>query len=387
MVVLSQLAFELDEATQGLAIYCVGGAVRDCLLGLPPGDKDWVVVGASPEQMLARGFTPVGGDFPVFLHPHNKQEYALARTERKSGRGYQGFTFYTGKEVSLEQDLQRRDITINAMATDYQGCLIDPYGGLQDLQNKRLCHVGPAFMEDPVRILRLGRFLSRFSTFTVCEETRALCQLMVDNNEVDALVPERVWKEISRGLMNACPERMLSFLYGIGAAQRIMPDLHYDATIGMNLNYGVSLHFSLAQQYAVLCRETTEIERLSKGLRVSSEAMDYARLLPILREMVTPLWSLSISPLSPQEAHAILQTIERMDGIRKPERFLELIQVCTILPELCEDIDIQFIESRWQYWLERVLDVPAGEVARQHQGQPEKIKAAVHAARVAVLLG
>ena len=387
MVVLSQLAFEHDAATQGLAIYCVGGAVRDCLLGLPPGDKDWVVVGSSPEQMLARGFTPVGGDFPVFLHPHNKQEYALARTERKSGRGYQGFTFYTGEEVTLEQDLQRRDITINAMAADEQGRVFDPYGGLQDLQDKKLCHVGPAFMEDPVRILRLARFLSRFSTFTVCEQTRTLCQEMVDNGEVDALVAERVWKEISRGLMNARPKRMLDFLYGIGAAQRIMPDLQYDATIGMNVNYGISQHFNLAQQYAVLCRETPEIERLNKGLRVSSEAADYARLLPILREMVRPLWSLSIAPLTPEQAHAVLATIERLDGIRKPERFLELVQVCTILPGLCDDIDVQFIPSRWQYWLERVLDVPAGEVAQLHQGQPQKIKAAVHAARVAVLLG
>ena len=180
---------------------------------------------------------------------------------------------------------------------------------------------------------------------------------------------------------------MLDFLYGIGAAQRIMPDLQYDATIGMNVNYGISQHFNLAQQYAVLCRETPEIERLNKGLRVSSEAADYARLLPILREMVRPLWSLSIAPLTPEQAHAVLATIERLDGIRKPERFLELVQVCTILPGLCDDIDVQFIPSRWQYWLERVLDVPAGEVAQLHQGQPQKIKAAVHAARVAVLLG
>lgn len=387
MVVLPQLAFEYDAITQGLTIYCVGGAVRDCLLGLPPGDKDWVVVGATPEQMLARGFTPVGGDFPVFLHPETKQEYALARTERKSGRGYQGFTFYTGQEVSLAQDLQRRDITINAMAVDHKGLVVDPYNGLQDLQDRRLRHVGPAFMEDPVRILRLGRFLARFSAFTVCEQTRALCQQMVENNEVDALVAERVWKEISRGLLNSSPERMLSFLYGIGAAQRIMPDLNYDATIGMNLNYGVSQGFNLSQQYALMCRETVAVDQLSQRLRVSSEAADYARLLPILRDLVQPLWSLAITPLTVEQAQAIVQTIERLDGIRKPERFLELIQICTILPGLYDDPDILLIYQRWQYWLERVLAVPAGEVARLYQGKPQEIKAAVQAARVRVLVG
>lgn len=387
MVRLATLAFEHDQATQGLDVYCVGGAVRDGLLGQVPGDKDWVVVGATPEMMLARGFTAVGGDFPVFLHPHNKQEYALARTERKSGRGYQGFTFYAGQEVSLEQDLQRRDLTINAMASDRQGELIDPYGGFEDLQAKHFRHVGLAFTEDPVRILRLGRFLARFTQFTVVDATYELCRQMVENQEVDALVPERVWKELARGLLSARPARMIEFLNEIGATQRIIPQLVYQAAIGTSLNYGIELGFNLAQQYALLCQSSEHVEQLSKGLRVSSEAADYARLLPVLRDSLMSLLSLSIAPLNSEQAEAILSTIERLDGIRKPQRFMQLIQVCTILPELSQDPDLQFIESRWQYWLERVLLVPAGEVARLYAGQAQAIKASVHAARVAVLRG
>src|SRR5690606_24883445 len=181
-----------DPLLEGLEVYIVGGAVRDALLGLPAGDRDWVVVGSTPEEMAARGFIPVGGDFPVFLHPRSKEEFALARTERKSGRGYKGFIFHTGKDVTLEDDLRRRDLTINAIAQRPDGSLVDPCGGLKDLQARVLRHVGEAFSEDPVRLLRLGRFAARFHQFSIAPETLALAIQLVESGEVDALVPERV---------------------------------------------------------------------------------------------------------------------------------------------------------------------------------------------------
>jgi tRNA nucleotidyltransferase (CCA-adding enzyme) len=182
-------------------LYQVGGSIRDELLGLPVKDRDWVVVGASPQELLAQGYIPVGKDFPVFLHPHTKEEVALARTERKTAPGYHGFHFHAAPEVSLEQDLMRRDLTINAMARAPNGELIDPYGGQRDLQAKILRHVSPAFAEDPVRILRIARFAARLPNFTIAPETLALMQDMVQAGEVDALVPERVWQEMARGLI------------------------------------------------------------------------------------------------------------------------------------------------------------------------------------------
>src|SRR3954468_23921092 len=187
----------------------VGGAVRDALLGLPVNDTDWVVVGATPDQMIAAGYLPVGRDFPVFLHPETREEYALARTERKTGRGYHGFAFQADPAVTLEEDLARRDLTINAMAQAADGTLIDPFDGRSDLQRKTLRHVTEAFREDPVRILRLARFAARFADFSVAPETLALMRAMVDEGEVDHLVPERVWQELARGLVEPKPSRML----------------------------------------------------------------------------------------------------------------------------------------------------------------------------------
>ena len=210
--------------------YIVGGAVRDRLLGLPVKDRDWVVVGATPEAMLARGFKPVGKDFPVFLHPHTHEEYALARTERKVGRGYHGFTFHAAPDVTLEEDLVRRDLTINAIAQDDDGTLIDPYGGVADVEAGVLRHVSPAFAEDPVRILRLARFAARFG-FAVAPETQALMQQMVANGEVDALVAERVWQELAKGLMTDTPSRMLLTLRDCGALARLLPEV--DALFGV----------------------------------------------------------------------------------------------------------------------------------------------------------
>lgn len=217
--------------TRRFQTYIVGGAVRDRLLGLPVQDRDWVVVGATPEAMLAEGFRPVGKDFPVFLHPKTQEEYALARTERKTAPGYKGFVFHTDAGVRLEDDLIRRDLTINAMAEDADGCLIDPFGGQRDLADRVFRHVSPAFLEDPVRILRLARFAARFADFSVAPETLALMRDMVASGEVDHLVPERVWQEIARGLMSARPSRMIEVLRACGALARLLPEL--DALFGV----------------------------------------------------------------------------------------------------------------------------------------------------------
>ena len=208
-----------------MEIYTVGGAVRDELLGLPVADRDYVVVGSTPEEMAARGFRPVGGDFPVFVHPQSGEEYALARTERKSGRGYHGFVFHASPEVSLEEDLCRRDLTINAMAKSPAGQLIDPHGGAADLRRGVLRHVSEAFAEDPVRILRTARFAARFADFEIAPETAALMRRLVKSGEADHLTPERVWRELSRGLMERKPSRMLEALRECGALEKILPEV------------------------------------------------------------------------------------------------------------------------------------------------------------------
>ncbi len=204
-------------------VYLVGGAVRDGLLGLSGSDRDWVVVGATPQGMLDQGYQPVGRDFPVFLHPSTHEEYALARTERKTAPGYRGFEVHAAPDVTLEQDLSRRDLTINAMAQDAQGNIIDPYGGQRDLRARVLRHVTDAFREDPVRILRVARFAARFPDFTVAPDTLALMREMVQHGEVDALVGERVWQELARGFMATQPTRMIEVLTQCGAWQRLLP--------------------------------------------------------------------------------------------------------------------------------------------------------------------
>ena len=209
-----------------MKIYIVGGAVRDQLLGRATADRDYVVVGASPQAMLDRGFRPVGKDFPVFLHPETHEEYALARTERKTGNGYHGFAFHAAPEVTLEEDLARRDLTINAMARAEDGVLIDPFRGQRDLEAKILRHVGPAFAEDPVRILRLARFAARFADFSVAPETLALARDMVAGGEVDHLVAERVWQELAKGLMEFRPSRMFEVLRECGALARLLPEVN-----------------------------------------------------------------------------------------------------------------------------------------------------------------
>jgi len=239
-------------------VFIVGGAVRDALLGRPHGDRDWVVVGATPQQMIDAGFLPVGRDFPVFLHPATHEEYALARTERKTAPGYRGFAVHAAPEVTLEEDLLRRDLTINAMAQTADGALIDPYGGQRDLQARVLRHVSDAFAEDPVRILRLARFAARFGDFSVAPETMDLMRSMVAEGEVDALVPERVWQELARGLMEDQPQRLFAVLRDCGALARLLPELDRLWGVPQRADYhpevDTGVHVMLVLQAAVALR-------------------------------------------------------------------------------------------------------------------------------------
>ncbi len=340
-----------------MEIYEVGGAVRDSLLGRPVSDHDWVVVGATPQDMLDRGFQPVGKDFPVFLHPRSHEEYALARTERKTAPGYHGFSVHAAPDVTLEQDLSRRDLTINAMARDAQGRLIDPYGGQRDLAARCLRHVSPAFAEDPVRILRLARFAARFHDFTVAPETLTLMRTMVDAGEVDALVAERVWQELSRGLMEAHPSRMIEVLRECGALARLAPELdqlfgvpqpeqhHPEIDTGAHLllvlDQCAAMDAPLPVRYACLCHDLgkggtppeewprhiaheVRSERLSRALserwRVPTEARELAEL--VAREHTHVHQSEGFSP------EARLRLLDRCDAWRRPERFGQLLWAC-----------------------------------------------------------
>lgn len=366
-----------DAATAGLDVYVVGGAVRDDLLGLPAGDRDWVVVGATPEAMAARGFIPVGGDFPVFLHPQTKEEYALARTERKSGRGYKGFTFYTGADVTLEQDLTRRDLTVNAIARSLDGRLIDPLDGQADVRAKVLRHVGDAFVEDPVRLLRLARFAARFHDFSIAPETMALARRLVEEGEVDALVPERVWREVAKGLDAARPGRMFEVLRDSGALPRVMPGLVFNDDIARYLACAVQRGLSLAARFALLCVASAEPEPIGRHVRAPSECIEYARLLP---QVVAALRvGTDAGEMEPsQAAQAWLDLIERCDGLRKPDRFLGLIEAAQCV---LEGVDAQ----AWSRRLQVVRGIDAGAIAKACKGGPEQIKTALKEARLKAL--
>jgi len=313
----------------GAKVYVVGGAVRDTLLGLEGADRDWVVVGARPEQLIEAGFKPVGQDFPVFLHPQTREEYALARTERKTAPGYRGFVFHAAPDVSLEEDLERRDLTINAMAQAADGRLIDPFGGQRDLANRVLRHVGPAFSEDPVRILRLARFAARFGDFRVDPETQKLLGTMVDAGEVDALVPERVWQELARGLMERQPSRLFEVLHGCGALARLLPELNrvWNDRLGRRIDEAASNDEPLDVRWALLTIDLTSTEdssgaeAMAQRLRVPAELRAMAQL--VARERG------SIERASDLSANAVLETIERCDGIRRPDRFLRMLKACS----------------------------------------------------------
>ena len=365
--------FNPDPVTEGLQVYVVGGAVRDALLGLPAGDCDWVVVGATPEAMTERGFVPVGGDFPVFLHPRTHQEYALARTERKSGRGYQGFTFYTGPEVSLADDLRRRDLTVNAIAQTREGQLVDPLNGVADVQARILRHVGDAFVEDPVRLLRLARFAARFTDFDIAPETLALARRMVEDGEVDALVPERVWREISRGLTSDNPLRLFEVLASTGALARVMPGFVMDAQLGGRLACAVAHRLTLPARFALACLASPQPELLARHLKAPTDVIDFARLLPLAVQGLD----------QPLAASAVLSLVEQLDGLRKPERFTDLVQAAAcVLP----DDFANTLLPRWLQGLQTARAVDAGAVARACAGRAGDIKAAVRAARLEALL-
>lgn len=297
-----------------LKIYLVGGAVRDAILGLPVQEKDWVVVGSRPEEMLAQGFVPVGKEFPVFLHPKTKDEYALARTERKTAKGYKGFVFHADPSVTLEEDLARRDLTINAIAQDEQGNLIDPFHGAQDLKNKLFRHVSNAFSEDPVRILRLARFAARFSDFTVDEKTNQLMQEMVANGEVDALVPERVWQEFEKALDYAEPTRFFVILNNCGALEKLFPEL--SAIPNYDLPKPKIVRFAILLNYLCL----NQIEHLCNRYRVPNEYSDLAKLAVKLKENYLAL----------SDEKSILDFILNADALRRKTRFDDLLTVYNI---------------------------------------------------------
>ena len=337
-------------------IYCVGGAVRDRLLGLPVQDHDWVVVGSTPEDMVAQGFQPVGRDFPVFLHPQTHEEYALARTERKTARGYKGFAVYAAPDVTLEQDLLRRDFTINAIAQDEDGKLIDPHNGIADLRAGILRHVSAAFGEDPVRILRAARFAARFG-FSIAPETLALMRDMVNNGEVDALVAERVWQELARGLMEKKPSRFFETLRSCGALAKILPEV--DALFGVpqpekyhpEIDCGIHTllvvddaarhDYPLEVRFAALAHDlgkgTTPkdilprhighelrgveiIKKLAQRLRIPADCRDLA--------MLAARYHGDIHRARELRAETIIKLFQSTDAWRRPERFAQLLQTC-----------------------------------------------------------
>ncbi|MCB4359978.1 multifunctional CCA addition/repair protein [Quatrionicoccus australiensis] len=340
-----------------MQIYIVGGAVRDELLGRTNADRDYVVVGASPEIMLARGFRPVGKDFPVFLHPQTQDEYALARTERKSGHGYHGFSFHAAPDVTLEQDLARRDLTINAMAKGDDGTLVDPFGGQQDLQAKILRHVGPAFAEDPVRILRIARFAARFHEFSVAPETLSLMRSMVSSGEVDHLVAERVWQELAKGLMEDHPARMFMVLRDCGALARLLPEL--DALFGvpqradyhpeidtgihtmMVLEQTARHRFPLAVRFAGLTHDlgkaTTPADILPRHIGHEARSVDLSEQLCARLKVPNDCRDLAllmarhhgnIHRAAELKPATMVSLLEKTDALRRPERFQQLLDTC-----------------------------------------------------------
>jgi tRNA nucleotidyltransferase (CCA-adding enzyme) len=393
--------------------FVVGGAVRDALLGLPVQDRDHVVIGATPDQMIALGFTPVGKDFPVFLHPSTHEEYALARTERKTAPGYTGFVFHAAPDVTLEQDLIRRDLTINAMAQGEDGVIVDPFGGQKDLQARIFRHVSDAFAEDPVRILRVARFAARFADFTVAPETNALMHTMVAAGEVDALVPERVWQELARGLMEAKPSRMFDVLRACGALERILPELdalwgvpqpekhHPEIDTGVHvmmvIDYAAQRQYSLPVRYAALmhdlgkgatpreewpahhgheARSVRLVEKVCKRLKIPNECRDLA--------VMTAREHGNVGRALELRANTIVTLFERCDAFRKPQRFIDMLHAS----ECDHRGRAGFAEKPYpqapylQSALSAARAVNGGEIAQRHIEQPQRIPDAIHKARV-----
>jgi len=395
-----------------LTVYCVGGAVRDELLKIPIKDRDYVVVGSSADEMLKRGYQAVGKDFPVFLHPKTHEEYALARTERKVSKGYKGFTVHANPDVTLEEDLTRRDFTMNAIAQSADGQLIDPFNGQTDIQNKVIRHVGAAFVEDPVRILRAARFSARFVDFAIAPETMQLMQQMVADGEVDALVAERVWQELAKGLMEEQPSRMFDVLQHCGALPKLIPELsclwgvpqtekyHPEIDTGihvmMALDYAAQHQFSLPVRYAVLMHDlgkgTTPKEVLprhighdvrgaelvtavSKRLRVPNECRELAYLVA--------KFHIKAHQVLVMKAETLLKFLVDLDAIRQPDRFEHFLLACEADSRGrlgLENIALPEADLLRQA-LHAAMQINAGDIAKNY-AEPEDIKQAIFDARL-----
>jgi tRNA nucleotidyltransferase (CCA-adding enzyme) len=405
---------------QPVRVFRVGGSVRDELMGRPVADRDYVVVGATPETMLASGFRPVGRDFPVFLHPETQEEYALARTERKHGRGYRGFEFFASPDVTLEEDLARRDVTINAMARGEDGVLIDPCGGVADLAAGVLRHVSPAFAEDPLRVLRVARFAARFG-FAVAPETEGLMRAIVASGELATLAPERVWQELARGLMEGHPSRMIAVLRECGALAALLPEVdalfgvaqppahHPEIDTGVHvcqaLDWAAAHDAPLAARYAVLAhdlgkattpagelprhiahgqRSARIARRLSERLRVPQECRDAAELAARYHGDVH-----RAAELRPA---TILDLIGAVDALRRPERLDVLLAACAAddcsRPGASQSYEPKAILA---HALAAIKSVDAGAIAQGASRNPgekrreDAIAAAVRAARLRAL--
>lgn len=402
----------------GMKIYLVGGAVRDRLLGLDPGDRDWVVVGATQAQMEALGFKAVGRDFPVFLHPETGEEHALARTERKSGRGYRGFVVDADPSVTLEQDLQRRDFTVNAIAEDADGALVDPYGGARDIEARVLRHVGPAFAEDPLRVLRAARFMARFASlgFTVAPETMALMRGMVASGELDALVPERVWQELRRALASATPSAFLATLRACGALAVVLPEVDALYGIPQRAEYHPEVDTGVHQEmvsdmaarlapgdarigFAALVHDLgkalTPAEVLPK--HIGHEHAGVKPVLALCERLRVPLdhrelavmacrEHLNVHRLSELRDATVVELLTRCDAFRRPERIPWLATVCEADKRgRGGNEDAEYPQGRELVRLHQAaLQVSARDVVRDGMTGPE-VGAAVQAARVAAV--
>ena len=397
-----------------MKVYAVGGAVRDELLGLPVKDRDYVVVGSTPEEMERRGFRPVGRDFPVFLHPQTHEEYALARTERKSGRGYRGFQVHAASDVTLEEDLARRDLTINAIARDEDGALVDPFGGAADLRAGILRHVSAAFVEDPVRILRVARFAARFG-FAIAPETLGLMRAMVDNGEADHLVAERVWQELARGLMEPRPQGMISVLRDCGALARVLPEVdrlfgvpqpaQYHPEIDTGDHVMRALECTAKRNEPLDVRFAVLVHDLGKAATPREEWPQHtrheARSLPLIKALcerlrtpvgcrelalVTARFHTHVHRAMELKPVTILKVIEHADYLRRPERLELLLRACE-----CDARGRLGLEDREYPQAERIrraaqaaAAVDAGEIARATQ-DVAKIKDQVRQARLAAM--
>lgn len=401
--------------------YLVGGSVRDELLGLPVKDRDFVVVGSTPEEMVRLGFRPVGKDFPVFLHPETHEEYALARTERKSGRGYKGFQVYAAPEVTLEEDLRRRDLTINAIAKDGQGNLVDPFNGIADLRAGVLRHVSEAFMEDPLRVLRVARFAARFG-FVLAPDTLEMMSLLSKSDEIDHLVPERVWQELARGLMEKTPSRMFAVLRSCGALAKIFPEVdqlfgvpqpsqhHPEIDTGVHvmmvIDYAAAQGYELPVRFAALThdlgkattppeqwprhigheqRSVARVEQLCERIRAPSDCRDLAVLAARFHGDIHRALELT--------EKTILKLLESSDALRRPQRFEQLLQACESdargrgLPG-ADQVSRERAYAPREHLLRALAAVKAideGAIARPLAATPVRIPEAIHAARLAAL--